>query len=511
MDPRQSPHRRATGALATTLATVLAVAACTGSDDPEPTPTPSDSAPPPSVHRYRSTDLIAPVLPMTQGPAAASAPADDDGLYVVAPKLSAAPKKGPLLVDTAGEPVWIAPEDEAAYDVRVQELDGEPVMTYYEGETEFIGHGEGEIVILDESYQEIGRVTTGGDVDPQMADIHDATITPDGTMLLLAYVPEEHDLTAVDGPEDGWWFDNVVQEVDIDSGDVLWEWRASDHVDITETMTSPNDDEDRSNGSEEAPFDWFHVNSANLAPDGDLLISARNTSAVYKIDLDSGDVEWVLGGKSGDFDLEGPDDGTGARFAYQHDARLHDDGTLTLFDNEGDPPVGDRSRGLRLALDTDAMTATVDQEWLPSDPELLAGSQGNVQVMENGNVTIGWGSGQMVSEYTGDGTLVREFPLEAGESYRSYRTDDWVGRPTDPPAVVVQGGTAHASWNGATEVAAWRLVAGESEDDAETVAEAPRDGFETALAPVPDGAAYVAVQALDADGEVLGTGTPAAG
>ncbi|MBD5785764.1 arylsulfotransferase family protein [Cellulosimicrobium terreum] len=509
MDPRRAPQRRAPGALATALVSGLALAACTGSDEPEPSPTESTSTPPPAaVHTFRSTDLVAQVLPVTHGPAAASD--TSRALYVLGPKKSEAPKKGPLIVDAEGEPVWISPEDTPGYDVRVQELDGEQVITYYVGQSDFVGHGFGDIVVLDSSYTEVGRVTTGGDVGPGNADMHDATITPDGTMLLLAYVAEPTDLTAVGGDEDGWAWENVVQEVDVETGEVLFEWRASDHVELTDTKAAPDADPDAPTGTQDDPFDWFHVNSATLTPDGDLLLSARNTHAVYRVDRESGEVEWILGGTSSDFDMEGADDGTGAQFAWQHDAHLHDDGTLTLFDNQGNPPVGEHSRGLRLALDTDAMAATVEQEWLPTDPTLLAGSQGNLQVLADGNVVIGWGDAQLTSELTADGTLVREFPFEAGESYRSYRFDDWVGEPAAPPAVVVQGGTAYASWNGATEVASWRLVAGDSESTAETVVEAPRDGFETALAPVPDGAAYVAVEALDADGQVLGTGTPAA-
>lgn len=487
---------------AAVVAAALVLAACTASaDDTEPSPSESSA---PAVHTFRSTGLVAPVLPVTQGPAAASD--TGDALYVIGPKRSEAPKKGPLIVDAQGEPVWISPDDMAAYDVRVQELDGEQVITYYVGQSDFIGHGFGDIVVLDSSYHEVARVTTGGDIEPGNADMHDATITPEGTMLILAYVAEQTDLTPVGGDEDGWAWENVLQEVDVASGELLFEWRASDHVEMTDTKTSPDAVEDDPKGSEEDPFDWFHVNSATLTPDGDVVLSARNTHAVYRVDRETGEVEWVLGGTSSDFDMEGPDDGTGAQFAWQHDAQLHDDGTLTLFDNQGDPPVGERSRGLRLALDTDAMTASVLQEWLPTDPTMIAGSQGNLQVLDNGNVVIGWGDAQLTSEFTADGTLVREFPLEAGESYRAYRFDDWVGAPSDPPLVVIDGGTAYASWNGATEVATWRLVAGSTEADAEPVAEVPRDGFETALAPVPEDAAYVAVEALAEDGTVLGTG-----
>ncbi|ROS79079.1 arylsulfotransferase family protein [Cellulomonas sp. PhB143] len=504
-------------ALAAAGALALPLAACTSDPDPSPTGSPSTAAAAtPGPRTYRTVDMQAPPLPMTHGPAAADADDADEGLYVLAPKKKAEPHLGGLMVDATGEPVWIDPGETPTYDLRVQEYQGKPVLTYFTGESEkWVGHGAGDIHVLDTSYREVAKVTTGGDLAPHTADLHDSTITPDGTMLLTSYPVVQTDLTAVGGDKDGYVFDGVVQEVDIATGTVLHEWSALDHVDLADTYASvePAKEGGDPSGTKDAPFDFFHVNSARLTPDGDLLISSRQYHAAYAVDRESGDVRWTLGGKDSDFTMQGSGDGdepgTGAQFAWQHDVEMHDDGTVTVFDNEGDPGVGDHSRGLRLALDMDTMTASVDQEWLPSDPKRRAGSQGNLQVLDDGNVVVGWGDAQWSSEYTADGTLVREFPLLGGETYRTYRFD-WHATPTNPPAVVVEAGTAYASWNGATEVASWRLVAGDDESSAQPVATVPRAGFETALAPVPDGAAYVAVEALDADGKVLGTGTPAA-
>ncbi|PJJ77745.1 arylsulfotransferase ASST [Sediminihabitans luteus] len=511
---RRTAAARTSGVAALVAATLLA-SSCTGSAEPDETPVSDPTPTGPGVRSYVSTDVVAPELPVTLGPAASSDTSDD--LYVLGPKKDEAVHVGPLLVDATGEPVWISPGRSAGYDVRVQELDGEPVLTYYEGRAPFVGNGQGSIVVLDTSYQEIARVTTGDPLEPDHADLHDSTITPDGTMLLTSYPIVPRDLSALGGPADGYVFDGVVQEVDVMTGDVVSTWSALDHVDLADTFATPEATDDaEATGTQDAPFDWFHVNSAKkLTPDGDVLVSGRNTHAVYALDRGTGEVRWTLGGRSSDVEMvgSGPDDepGTGAQFAWQHDAQLHEDGTLTVFDNEGDPAVGDHSRGLRLALETDAdgvpTTATVDQEWLPSDPTLVAGSQGNVQVLDDGDVVIGWGDAQVFGEYTADGELVREFPIEAGESYRAYRAD-WHATPSDPPAVVVEDGTAYVTWNGATDVASWRLVAGDDEASATEVATVPRDGFETALAPVPDDAEYVAVEALAADGAVLGTGTP---
>ncbi|MEN5074572.1 arylsulfotransferase family protein [Isoptericola cucumis] len=523
--PRSSRRRRAAAAAAAG-ALLLPLAACaedaTEKDAPEPAP-----------RAFRTVDMTAPPLPVTDGPAATAD--DSDHLYVLAPKKEAEPHLGGLIVDATGEPVWIDPAERPTYDFRVQEYRGEPVLTYYAGDSDFVGHGTGDIHVLDTAYDEIATVTTGGDLEPHRADLHDSTITPEGTMLLLSYPVVQHDLTAVGGDADGYVFDGVVQEVDIATGRVVHTWSALDHVDLADTYGTlePADGEgdgessaetsdgegsaetgdgqdEAPAGTKENPFDFFHVNSATLTPDGDLLISSRQHHALYVVDRSSGEVRWTLGGKASDFTMEGSGDddepGTGAQFAWQHDAQWHDDGTVTVFDNQGDPPVGTHSRGLRLDVDTEAMTASVVQEWLPSDPDRLAGSQGNLQVLDNGNVVVGWGDARWTSEYTGDGELVREFPLLGGETYRAYRFD-WHATPSDPPAVVVDGDTAYVSWNGATDVASWRLVAGTDAGSAKEVATVPRSGFETAVSPVPEDAGYV-LEALDADGTVLGTGTP---
>ena len=69
--------------------------------------------------------------------------------------------------------------------------------------------------------------------------------------------------------------------------------------------------------------------------------------------------------------------------------------------------------------------------------------------------------------------------------------------------------TAYASWNGATGVAAWRLLAGERPDALRAVASTRADGFETALRAASAGP-HFAVQALDRSGATLGESTTAA-
>jgi hypothetical protein len=204
--------------------------------------------------------------------------------------------------------------------------------------------------------------------------------------------------------------------------------------------------------------------------------------------------------------------GPGTRFGWQHDARLHPDGTLTLFDNEAAPPLAKQSRALVLRLDMKRMTASFVRSYTHPSP-LLASSQGDAQVLTDGHVVVGWGAQPYLTEFTRSGSVVFDAHFNKGaDSYRVFRFP-WVGRPTDRPALAVRRDddqlTVFASWNGATEVRRWRVLAGQDQSQLRPAVTVARSGFETAIA-VKTEARYVAVQALDAKGRVLGTSPPRA-
>ena len=243
-----------------------------------------------------------------------------------------------------------------------------------------------------------------------------------------------------------------------------------------------------------------------MAEDGDaLLVSARNTHAVYAVDRTTGAVRWTLGGKSSDYAM-----GEGTTFAWQHDARRLADGTISLFDNQAAPPIGEESRGLVLALDDATGQATLVRELVHDG--VLAGSQGNTQVLADGSVVVGWGSEGRVTEFDPAGDIVFDATWAPADSYRVYRMP-WSGRPATMPDVVARqvgkgdsdSVEVYVSWNGATEVAEWRVV--------EAGTTTAKDGFETRI--VLDGATAglapgdrVTVEALDATGAVIGTSAP---
>jgi hypothetical protein len=283
--------------------------------------------------------------------------------------------------------------------------------------------------------------------------------------------------------------EGVVQELDLATGRVRFEWHSSSHVALDESYAARPK-------KRSAPFDYFHVNSIDVDTDGNLLVSARNTHAVYKIDRQSGRILWRLGGKRSDFTF-----GPGARFAWQHDARRLPDGTLSLFDNEAAPQVGPQSRGIVLRLDMGRMHATLVRSFV-HHPPLVSVDQGNMQRVGDGHFLIGWGHQPWYTEYTPNGQVTLDARFGGDDnSYRAFRFR-WVGRPLDAPAVVVRDDTAYVSWNGATRVASWRLLAGDASDDVRAVRTVRKRGFETRLA-IPHGARYVAVAALDERGGVL--------
>ena len=441
------------------------------------------------VWAFRSRPDLAPAAAEVTGSAYGTAHG-----YVFLALKEGAGEHGPMILDDRGRLVWFE-KYTTARDFKAQRYRGRPVLTWWEGSVVF-GHGVGEYVVFDDSYREIARVRAGNGL---RGDLHEFVITPQDTALLTAYKAASADLSALGGPEDGVAWDGIAQEVDIETGKVLFEWHSLDHVGVEESYVHPPYDPAYA-------YDYFHINSIDVDHDGDLLVSARNTWTVYKIDRTSGEVIWRLGGRKSDFEM-----GEGTRTAFQHDARRHEDGAITVFDNGANLAGHDVSRAILLRLDEEEMSATLLREY--ASPEgLLSTSQGDAQLLAGGNVFVGWGSQPYLSEFSQDGDLILNagFPPEC-ESYRAFRFP-WSGQPTDDPAVVAERGAEdgvkiYASWNGATEVATWEVLAGPHPDQLGSLGAVPREGFETAILAWTS-EPYVAVRARDTSERTLGTSEP---
>lgn len=435
------------------------------------------------------------------------------GYVFIAPKLyqsgDPGPNKGNLIIDDTGEPVWFDP-GEPGVDINglePQNYGGQPVLTWWHGNG-FAGHGEGSNTLADEHYRPVAEVDAG---NGERADLHEMTITDEDTALLIAYSVQPADLRSVGGPAEGWVLECVVQEIAIGSGNVTMEWRSLDHIPVEESYMR------RGTGgtNPDEPFDYVHLNSVRVAPDGNLILSSRHTSTVYKITRDGSQVLWRLGGKASDFDV-----GADAGFAWQHTAELHPGGVLTLFNNGvgsvpdselelSTPPT--RSYGLVLDVDENARTARLNRK-LVHPAAVRANDQGSVQLLADGWAFVGWGALPYMSLFDPTGRLVWDARLpDPQQSYRAF-VAPWAGAPDDAPAAAAQRGPlgpvmVYASWNGATDVATWRVLAGYGPDALHPVADAPRSGFETAV-PATTDEGWFAVAALDGAGNELARSEP---
>jgi Arylsulfotransferase (ASST) len=408
-----------------------------------------------------------------------------EGYSFLAPTSGRGAQAGLLIVDAAGEPVWFKPlaSGRWASNFRVQRLRHEPVLTWWEGTVLAPGYGQGEGVIVDASYREIARVRAA---NGRHIDLHEFVLTPQGTALVTCYpqtVPA--DLSTVGGARNGQVFESIIQEIDVHTGRLLLEWRSTEHVPPWESYLPPG-----------GIYDYIHANSIGLMPDGRLLVSARHTCALYKLERRTGRIIWRMGGKRSNFAMHG-----GTRFAWQHDARQVGHGMISLFDDGAGPRRSrSHSRGVVLKFDTAHRSARLVRSYRHPNP-LLAYAMGNMQLLPDGNVMIDWGNVPVLSEFAPDGRLLTDLQLPwANASYRGFRLP-WTGTPASAPAIAAKlhaatgKWTLYVSWNGATSVSAWQVSLGPSPRALQPVGIAQRKGFETAIQ-LGTASGYVAVTAL---------------
>lgn len=436
----------------------------------------------------------------------------------------APPQPGVLMIDTSGNPVWFRPADapHTNFDFKQQTFQGKPVLTWWEGSAATGGVGGlplgtampgARYVIYNNHYQQIRTVTAKNGFN---ADLHDFQITSKGIGVVIGTKVENADLTAFGGPQDGTFLDAEIQGINLRTSRLAWSWDLATHIPLAESYLP---------ASPTAGIVWdpYHVNSVDVSQDGkQLLVSVRHTSAVYDVNIKTGQINWQLGGKHPTLHVDsnlvdGPDN---SAFQYQHDARFVPGG-ISLFDNGGiipganSGPFGE-GRGMVFSINTVTATASLQGPAFEHTPELFPNSQGNMQSLANGDKFIGWGAEPTTSgtaqsyfsEFAANGTQTYDAVLPDNIiSYRAYRFP-WVGQPLTKPSVAItdDGGgqkTVFASWNGSTMTTGWRLLAGHVPGRLVPVVRfTPRSGFETAINTIAAGPFYQ-VQALGARGAVL--------
>lgn len=453
-------------------------------------------------------------------------PGTAPGLLFVAPytlfEAKMIGQTGSLIMDQEGNPVWFKPLDSIYIqnaNFRVQTYKGKPVLTTWQGtiagtQTAHPNLPDGDpepgayYKIIDQHYQVIKKLTAKKGFT---SDLHEFTITKRNTALFTAVKQVPADLRPYGGPKDGYFDNYSIQEVDLETGKLLFFWNVLDHINPADSMLPAS-----SATSSNNIWDCFHVNSVEEGPNNTLLISMRNMWAIYNIDKKSKKIIWQLGGKQSDFTF-----GPNATFSWQHDARHRSGNRISLFDDaccasESSPPQG-QAHGLILHLNFQNMTANIDRTYY-HNPPLFVASQGNVQKKSNGNKFIGWGQEPYLSEYANEGNTQKnpslnwlydmQYPNQ-NISYRAFK-NQWVGLPHYPPSIAVEPKLnneviVYASWNGSTETVAWQVLAGPTPKKLSAVLKStPRTGFETDI-PVHSMGPYFQVNALNSSGKVIGT------
>ncbi|KAI1374352.1 ASST-domain-containing protein [Hypoxylon crocopeplum] len=396
---------------------------------------------------------------------------------------------------------------------------GKDIVFSFEGDhNPGYGHGHGHVTIMDNHYETIRELRAG---NHKLVDKHEFHIINEETGLIQIYQPVVRDLTAWGGSAQQQWIVNaIIQELDIATGELLFEWASLDHVSPDEAILPINPGQAGSGYNSSDAWDYFHINSVDKDSDGNYLISARDACSIHKINGTDGSIIWKLNGKDSSFKV--PKD---AEFCFQHHARFisqHDDvEVLSLYDNSAhgtehsggsEVHTAPTSSGKIIKVNTTSWEAELVQAFFPPD-DLLSKSQGSTQTLPNGNVLVNWGSSGAVTEYLPNGTPVFHAYMDSEylglgvENYRAFRYN-WTGLPNEEPAIVAlkgeEGTTAYVSWNGDTETRKWRFYAlTDDYGSKEFLGEVDRTSFETSFRIPNEKVIAISAEAIGANSKPL--------
>ncbi|OGE51954.1 hypothetical protein PENARI_c011G02802 [Penicillium arizonense] len=458
---------------------------------------------------FRSSPIIGPVLNIQQH----DAECENDGLLLLGPGGDEVFHSGPTIIDQRYQLVWNEPLYGKSWAVDVKYFRGVPYLTFWADKHG--GQSNAAWYMLNSSYDEVYTIHPAGG---WKSDDHEFDITRDQTGIVAIEMEVPFDLSAVGGPRDGWILDNGFQELDIETGKVLFQWRASAHWDLAESYQNFTE---HNGTSQEEAWDFFHQNSVQKDSRGNYLISSRHMSTIAYIDGQTGSVLWKLGGKQNTFsDLSGH----ATDFNGQHHARFLEDwedrktATISLFDNgSGGRAQTHPTSGKIVKIDVEKWTAQLKQQYSNPHHRVNSVNRGSTQVLPSGNVLLGYGSAAAWSEFSADGDLLCDvhfgpqsrFSQGDVVSYRVFKRQ-WLGSPREGPSLSIANDIVYVSWNGATEVTAWELQGSNyagTYDDADFFAlkKTQKAGFETdILLPKENKYQYLRVVGLNQLGKKIG-------
>ncbi|KAJ7026670.1 ASST-domain-containing protein [Mycena alexandri] len=465
---------------------------------------------------YQSTSLA--IQPFTVLERSPGYDPDNSTLFLTCPAGLDVFQPGPTIYKSTGELVWSDPSLGSCNDLNFQTFEGEQYLTVWVGTgggASGLQTGSGFALILNSKYEVIRNISA---VNPEGTDLHEFRIPQPAarTALLTAFNPVQLDLTSVGGLAKGWYLNSIIQEIDIDSGRVLFNWTSADHIALDESFN--NLITSGSGTSEGNPWDAVHINSIDKDHEGNYLISSRHCKTVYKIDK-NGTIIWRLGGSRSDFTAVSND----TEFNWQHHARWRNNETqISVFDDGAavlhqtsivvDEPA---ATGKLLNVDQEAMTVSLAKRYFPSPNTGFSLAEGSTELYGD-FVVVGYGSNPWITVHDTETQGVvfsavigpNNSTLWVGgiSNYRAFQTSThaFIGHPTQPPSVAVVGGDIYVSWNGTTNVASYTLFTGSSPEKVTTrVSNVRNSGFETKIGGV-EASTFILVEALAADGKILG-------
>ncbi|KAK3053227.1 hypothetical protein LTR09_005853 [Extremus antarcticus] len=383
-------------------------------------------------------------------------------------------------------------------DFRKQEYRGKKYLTYWNGcntHGAHWGHRWGRVTFIDQDYNNFTinpdlKINSLDDANEGQIDVHEHHMTDDDTMVVSSYNNTPYDLSPLGGPRDSWVVDSCFFEVDIATEEVLFEWCALNHVPLKNSRLMSHNP----HGTKNNPYDWFHINAVQKIGKN-YLISSRHHFAAYMISGEDGSVLWRLDGEDG-----GDFGSIPANFRLQHHVRaqnISDDGlTITMFNNHGRRPTLALGFWLPLPPDPKNPPVLVRRLEVRDDP-VHAATQGSFQMdIGKGHAFVGYGKVPLAREFgpVKPGEVNAKLLWEgrfgyngAAMSYRGYKMP-WHATPKDWDPVILVEKTrlqrkgylkVFVSWNGATDVGAYAVFAGDDEASMQSVGVVKKKGFET--------------------------------
>ncbi|KAH8429307.1 arylsulfotransferase family protein [Aspergillus melleus] len=345
------------------------------------------------------------------------------------------------------------------------------------------GTGYGQHVLLDQSYEHVVTAIPG---NHRIACLHEFNVIDGRTALVEIFQPTPANLTPYGGNSSQQWIgDGIVQDFDIETGDVIFEWSALDHIDPADSLVTLESSGPSAGLAPATSWDYVHLNSVDKDADGNYLVSGHHTSTIYKINGTDGSIIWRLGGNNSTFNQVG-----NWTFGFQHDARWlpHEGGNaierFSFFDNSAGGAVhyNKVSSAVIVQLDHTNNTAT-SQRKAQAPYGLSVGSAGNTQLLPNDHLFVGWGSEGAYTEFGPANEVLYHAFIQNGVSYRAFASS-WTGTPREDPAIIAVKSTTsitlYVSWNGDTRTSRWKFyrVSGGNKSE---IGEVDRRSFESSL------------------------------